>query len=164
MSVESNFAFVLVLLYYDLWLVSKHRATFLTDEKKLQSQSWLKAGFSPRFGSVTCITFESWLVHCTVYVSFDSHFRVMLGSVYDTQMKTALFMILLIWILVSLRLRRLFSFPPKTHLSSLSRSFLSNEQDAVRAYTWASLYLEYLSMHVSSVFDDRCTIKDSLRV
>ena len=39
MSVESNFAFALVLYYYALWLVKKTRATFSTNGNPNQNQS-----------------------------------------------------------------------------------------------------------------------------
>ena len=41
LSVESNFSFALVLLYFALWLVDRTRATFSTNEKQNQNQSSL---------------------------------------------------------------------------------------------------------------------------
>ena len=50
-SVESNFAFALVLLYWSLWLVGKTRSTFLTNEKRRQNRSWLGRTRFPALGA-----------------------------------------------------------------------------------------------------------------
>ena len=59
MSVESNVVFALVLLYFALWLAKIARATFSTNQKLNQNQSWLDR---TRFAALGVSRFSDWFI------------------------------------------------------------------------------------------------------
>ena len=68
MSVESNFAFALVLLYYALWLVNKIRVTFSTNEKQSQNQSFLAHMCFPTLGTGCMHLLQVLIGTCVVWI------------------------------------------------------------------------------------------------